>query len=389
MKTIENKQTAGPPGSPTTAPAKIERRYDVDWLRVVAVFSVIALHSAVIFSFGVFNVKHTQHTVTVDTIVIYLSIWVIPLLFVLAGASTKFALDRRTPTAYSSERVKRLLVPFAIWFVVPLVAANVFGWDFLFQFPGNPRTPFGPWYVVVGTGHLWFIGYLFPFSMIALPLFVFLRTLAGARIISWLANICEKSGVIFLLAIPVMGIDIVDNDNNLLRVFYLFYFIYGFILFSDVRFGRAIDKQAWYALVAGVVLVAIEVFLTETNTHIDSTVYRILDVFSRWCWVIAFLGLGHRFLNRTNRVLRYLTEATYPIYILHYLILGLIGYAIAGLNWPVELKYLTILSLTVAATLMAYDLLVKRTNVTRFLFGMKPKQAVTPRNARAKLKTIA
>jgi glucans biosynthesis protein C len=382
MKTTEDEQTATP--LQTTAPAKMERRYDVDWLRVVAVFSVIALHSAVIFSYGQFIVQHTQHTLIVDAIDIYLSIWIIPLLFVLAGASTSFALERLTPKAYRSERVKRLLVPFVIWFVVPFVAANVFGWDFLFQLPANPRTPFGSWYVVVGTGHLWFIGYLFVFSLIALPLFVFLRTPTGVRIISWLAHLCEKPGVIFLLAVPLMGISRADNDNNLLRFFYLFYFIYGFILFSDARFGRAIDRQAWYALVAGVVLVVIFVLMTETKTHIDSRVDRILDVFSRWFWVIAFLGLGHRFLNRTNRVLQYLTEASYPIYILHFLILGLIGYSIAGLGWPVELKYLTILSLAVVTTVLAYDLLVKRTNVTRFLFGMKPKRALTPRNAQAK-----
>lgn len=371
MKTIEVEQTDTP--LQTTAPAKMERRNDVDWLRVVAVFAVIALHSAVIFSFGQINVRHTQHTLTVDTIVIYLSVWIIPLLFVLAGAATKFSLDRRTSKTYRSERVKRLLVPFVIWLVVPAVVANVFGWEFLLQLPGNPRLAF----TVVGTGHLWFIGYLFVFSLIALPLFVFLRTPTGVRIISWLAHMCEKPGVIFLLAVPLMGISPNDNDNDILRIFYLFYFIYGFIIFSDARFGRAIDKQAWYALAVGVVLVVITIFMTETNMHIDSGVDRIFGVFNRWCWVIAFLGLGHRFLNRTNRVLDYLTEASYPIYILHYLILALIGYSIAGLAWPVELKYLIILSLAVAATMLAYDLLVKRTNVTRFLFGMKPKRAST------------
>ena len=182
-----------------------------------------------------------------------------------------------------------------------------------------------------------------------------------------------------------MGISSADNDNNLLRLFYLIYFIYGFIIFSDARFGRAIDKQAWYALAAGVVLLVIIVYMDETKTQIGfyNSVSGILDVFSRWIWIIAFLGLGHRFLNWTNRVLSYLSEAIYPIYILHYLILGLIGYYIAGLGWPVELKYLTILSLTVAATLLAYEFLVKRTNVTRFLFGMKPKRALTPGNANA------
>lgn len=95
MKTLENKQAAGPPRPP--APVKVERRYDVDWLRVIAVFSVIALHTSVIFSFGMFNVKHTQHTLAVDTIGDYLNVWIIPLLFVLAGAATKFS--RSSPTS--------------------------------------------------------------------------------------------------------------------------------------------------------------------------------------------------------------------------------------------------------------------------------------------------
>ncbi len=369
MKTIENTQTATP-SQTMTAPARVERRYDVDWLRVIAVFSVMALHSAVIFSFGIFNVKHTQHTLMVDTIVIYISVWVIPLLFVLAGAATKFALDKRTPKVYSSERVKRLLVPFVIWFVIPAITAAIFGWDFLLQLPGNPRVAF----TVVGTGHLWFIGYLYVFSMAALPLFVLLRKPSGARIISWLAKLCEKPGVIFLLAIPLIGITPSDNDNDLLKLFYVFYFVYGFILLSDARFGRAIDKQAWFALAIGLVLLIINVYMTENNMHINSAVDRIIGAFYRWCWVIAFLGLGHRFLNWTNHVLRYLTEATYPLYILHYPILMLFGFYIAGLSWPVELKYVTILSLTIVTTLLVYDLIVKRTNFTRFLFGMKPKK---------------
>jgi glucans biosynthesis protein C len=351
--------------------AKIGRRYEIDWLRAAAVFLVIALHSAVIFSFGVFNVKHTQHTLTVDTIVNYLSVWIIPLLFVLAGAATMFALERRKPGDYSVERVKRLLVPILMWFVLPIVVANVFGWDFLFQLPGNPRVAF----TVVGTGHLWFIIYLFIFSLVALPLFVFLRTSAGQGAISWLANICEKPGVIFLLAIPVMAISPPDNDNDLLKLFYLFYFIYGFILFSDARFGRAIEGQTWYALAAGLILMLVLMLATEGKISLDGKVDRIIEVFNRWFWVVAFLGLGRRYLNRTNRVLQYVSEASYPVYILHFAVLALIGYYLAVLDWPVELKYLAIVSSTAVATVVIYDLVVKRTNVTRFLFGLKPKQA--------------
>jgi glucan biosynthesis protein C len=351
-----------------------ERRYDVDWLRVMAVFAVIALHSSVIFSWGLVNIKHTQHTLTVDAIDIFLSAWIIPLLFVLAGAATKFGLQRRTPQEYASERAKRLLVPAVAFFAVPAIVANALGWEFLLHLPGNPRLAF----TAIGTGHLWFILYLYVFSMCALPLFIFLRTQHGARLISWFATVCEKPGAIFLLALPVMGIATADNDNDILKIFYVIYFIYGFIIFSDVLFGQAMYRQAWYALAAGIALTVMIVFTAENHVQVDGLVSRAIDVCNRWVWVIAFLGLGQRFLNRTNGMLQYLAEASYPIYILHFVILSVIGYAMAGLTWPVELKYLTILILTVAATVLIYDLVVKRTNVTRFLFGMKTKRAVSP-----------
>ncbi|MCL5257470.1 MAG: acyltransferase family protein [Chloroflexi bacterium] len=102
---LQNRTEEQMPQALAPTAAGTQRRYDVDWLRAGAVFSVIALHSAVIFSYGQFQVKHTQHTLTVDTIVIFLSLWIIPLLFVLAGAATKFALERRTPGQYSTNHV--------------------------------------------------------------------------------------------------------------------------------------------------------------------------------------------------------------------------------------------------------------------------------------------
>lgn len=354
------------------ATVNTNRRYDIDWLRAIAVFSVIALHSAVIFSFGLFNVKHTQHTLILDTIVIFLSIWVVPLLFVLAGAASKFALDRKTPKEYRIERRNRLLVPAIVWFAIPAIGANIFHLDFLLHLPGNPSLAF----TVVGTGHLWFILYLMLFSVVSLPLFVYLRTPSGKTVISGLARFCDKTGMIFLLALPLAGLPLSGTDNDLLKFFYLLYFIYGFILFSDDRFGEAIRKQTWTALSIGVILVGLFVYTSGHPLGVTGLPKDLVEVFARWCWVIALLGLGQRFLNHPGRLLRYLTEATYPIYILHFIITSLVGYYIAPLAWIPELKYLTIVVTSVAITMLTYDLLVKRTNVTRFLFGMKSKSVM-------------
>lgn len=351
-----------------TSEVKI-RRFDIDWLRIIAVFSVIALHSAVIFSWGLFNVKHTQHTLLVDSAVIFFTVWIIPLLFVLAGVAAKFSLDKRTPGEFSQERRKRLLVPAIFWFVVPAIIANVFKLNFLLQLPGNPRLAF----TVVGTGHLWFILYLLIFTFVSLPIFGLLRKPTGQRAISFMARIIEKPGMIFLFAIPLMGLALGDTDNDLLKFLYLIYYIYGFVIFSDGRFIKAIAKQVWFALTVAIVLVILIIFMAETKTEFNGLTSRIIEVSARWFWVVTFLGLGDRFLNHTSRLLRYLSEASYPVYILGFLVTALVGYFIAPLPWLVDLKYLAIVIFSVLITVFSYDLLVKRTNFTRFLFGMKPK----------------
>jgi peptidoglycan/LPS O-acetylase OafA/YrhL len=89
--------------------------------------------------------------------------------------------------------------------------------------------------------------------------------------------------------------------------------------------------------------------------------------------VVAILGLGHRFLNVSSRLLDYAREAAYPFYILHLPINTVVGYFV--IQWPVSIavKYPVIVVVTILATFAVYEALVRRTDVTRFLFGMKPK----------------
>ncbi|MFN2272373.1 MAG: acyltransferase, partial [Anaerolineae bacterium] len=91
-------------------------------------------------------------------------------------------------------------------------------------------------------------------------------------------------------------------------------------------------------------------------------------------WLIAILGFGRRWLSRGSRLLSYLSEASYPFYILHMPINTIVGYFV--IQWPVgiAIKYLVINVVTILATYTVYEVLVKRTQVTRFLFGMKPKR---------------
>ncbi len=94
--------------------------------------------------------------------------------------------------------------------------------------------------------------------------------------------------------------------------------------------------------------------------------------FNLWFWLMAILGLGQRYLNADNRVLRYARGASYPFYILHQTVIVVIGFYVVGWTAAVLPKYLVIAACSLVVSLGLYDLLVRRTNVTRFLFGMKP-----------------
>jgi hypothetical protein len=91
----------------------------------------------------------------------------------------------------------------------------------------------------------------------------------------------------------------------------------------------------------------------------------------RWALTLATLGLGHRFLNFTNKVLRYASEAAMPFYLLHMTFSVITGYFVVQLDAPVGVKYPLIVLVATGLTLLGYEL-VRRWNVTRLLFGMKP-----------------
>ena len=93
-----------------------------------------------------------------------------------------------------------------------------------------------------------------------------------------------------------------------------------------------------------------------------------------WCWLIAILGFGSRFLNFNNRFLGYANEAVLPFYILHQPIILAIGFFVVQWTMGIPLKYLIISTSSFAAIMAIYDLLVRRFNVLRFLFGMRLKE---------------
>jgi surface polysaccharide O-acyltransferase-like enzyme len=369
-----------------------ERRSDLDWVRILAVLLLIPFHTARIFdTFETFYVKNGALSPWLSHVVIYfLNNWHMPLLFLLAGASSWYALRFRSGGRYMAERLKRLLVPFVFGTLVVVPPQMYFA---LLHHAGAPgsyleyyptffqiRPPGMPDYTGVGFtwGHLWFILNLFLISLVALPLFLSLKTKSGQRVTAGLAGFLERGPAILLLALPFPFVRFLLPQIDGKPVFiHLMVFVLGFLLMSDARYLRALDRNKSVALILGIVCTAVDYAVMHSGARLadfapESIALYLADGFKTWFWLVAILGFGRKYLNVDNKALRYAREAAYPFYILHQSVIVAIGFYVIQSKAGVMPKFFLVAVDSLAATVGLYDLIVRRNNVTRFLFGMKP-----------------
>lgn len=376
-----------------------ERLDYIDWLRLLAVALLLPYHSARVFDvFDTFYVKNAARSGALSAIIAFLDPWHMPFFFVLAGMSTCLALRRRSGGQYLGERVRRLLVPlvFSVLVIVPpqtyLARVSHAGYSgsylqfypTFFQFQPGDLTGYAGTFT---PAHLWFILFLLVFSVVALPLFLALRSSRGQAVVAHGFALFRYPGAIFLLILPLGVADgLLPDLGGKNPFFYVLLFIYGYLLVASDHLQRAVDRHRWWAL--GLALLMSAVTLIAVALDLNPVRFSALDIAlflarmaAAWCWTIALLGLGRRWLTAARlpgSLLRYAREASYPIYILHQTVIVAIAFVVVGWDASVPVKYVAILVAASAATLLVYELLVRRFNPVRFLFGMKPRRIEMP-----------
>lgn len=379
-------------------PEKRERLYYLDWLRVFAILMVFIFHNTHFFDFIDWNVKNSTESSGMMLVFLMIHFWSMPLFFLLAGAGAKFALDSRSKKEYMVERVKRLLIPLGIGVLLLAPPQGYVECLSKFHFQGSFFQYYPEFFknlfhnlsaktLVINIYHLWFLGFLLVFSFIALPLFIWLRSGKAQKFVSKIADFCDKKGVIFLFAVPILV------SHLALRVafpsysswadfsYWLIYFIYGYVLFSNTKFRQAINRHGISALVvAAICLFLMVIFLLlgysvnwlySPNYSLQSIIFMVVYSLLTWSWVVFLLSLGSKRFNFNNKFLKYSSEAVLPFYLLHQTIILLIGFYVVQWNMPIISKFLIISSTSLIGTIAIYEFVVKRVNFIRVLFGMK------------------
>jgi glucan biosynthesis protein C len=385
---------------------KSRRRYDLDWLRVLVILNLVPWHAAWLMAFvtGFSDSVHEGLGVTVLRYYTGFTLrWQIPLLFFIAGASARLSLSHRSPGAFVRERARRLFVPlmFFMLFCYPVL---LYFWpgvcddkslsDYLVRFwphclltihhsrmPGRAPMP--------GWAHLWFVAYLLIFSLISLPLFISLKRQGESGIAGKYVSLFTKPGAILFLAVPLMAINMILApkwpmaqlnlyDDWTYFCYDLTVFIFGYIICLHDRLWLAVDRHLrislLLAIISTVFVLVMRFEMPAFSRPAYTPRYILYSVFlglHTWCWILALIAFARQFLSGTNRFLKYASRASYPFYILHFLLMVVISHFVVQWHTGMASEFAAISFLSFAVTLACYELLVKRTKVTRFLFGMK------------------
>lgn len=375
------------------------RLHYIDWLRVLAVLLLFPYHTLRVFNSEAFYVKAGQLSTSLDYALSFVSVWHMQLLFVLAGASTCFALRKRSSRQYLGERFTRLGVPFVMGvFLVLIPVQTWYGarfnsgykdsfWHYLvsgdflqWNIQGG-----GDYYGGFGFGHLWFIFVLLLVAVIALPLLAS-RGRGGALLQRLSGLLAHPAGWLLAALLIMLGAAVPDPTGALAPFYYLVFFVLGFAAVRAPAFMASAERYRLPALSIGAALAAWWVLSGSLrdalpDPSLQLTGLNLLGALATWLVIVGLLGYGRRYLNRESAALAYLGEASYPVYLLHQTVIVIAAFYVVDLAAAEPLQWLTLLVVSVAGTFALYEG-VRRTRVTRFVFGMKPLRTRAGRRER-------
>lgn len=390
----------------------MDRRHDIDALRVIAFALLILYHTGMVYvvDWG-FHIKSASLLPWIEWPMVLVNRWRMSLLFLLSGIALGLVLGWRSPAQLAGNRSWRLLLPlaFGIFLIVPVQA-----WCEARQL-GTYDAGFGsfllrylqlrPWPAGTFTGaeygftwnHLWYLPYLWVYTLLALLAVRVLRAIGGARIAVWLTTrgrwlLWSLPPLWYLFALWVLDPRfpsthaLVGDWFNHARYFVVF--VFGLLVARNDPFWSALlhhrVRLLWLAAGSGSLylgLRAMGAWLPDAAYFelmpLDAWrgVMRVIQTVYWWTALLALLAWSARLLNRPSKWLRYASEAVYPWYILHQSLIVLAAYWLIPLDLGPAREPLLVLAATVAGCALLHELVIRRVEWVRPLFGLPARGA--------------
>ena len=412
------------------------RRYDIDWLRVILFGLLIPFHVAIGVYWSTYgtdinpNIQeinetdelifieesndYTAESISFTSMILHwMHQWRLAALFMISGMGTAFAFKSRTWKIFLRERCQRLLIPmfFGAW-TMGFIGSVILGYESSDPVSLTKSFILGIfwrslifWIPVFGKlialGHLWFLWNLFQYSLLMTPIFHYVRKYPDGELIRIFRSFFTMPlnfGILFILPFILTTTEILFKPwfPGYIGVGYEWFWFFLFFAFGYICI---IAKEQYFdyieseriSISAITLLFTIAFFWIRIQQHesgipyvdggwLENNIFHnkmtiiacFIHSFHAWFWCLTIFSWGSKFLNKPSKNLSYLNQGVYPFYIVH------MPLTYAGLRISSDLgikNYSAVLisTIIVIITCWLFFELVKRTKISRFLFGIKEK----------------
>jgi len=350
------------------------RKHFIDNLRYGVVISVILYHIFYEFnSVGVIRNVDIQGIPAFDVVEYILYPWFMVFLFLIAGISARYALQRRSHREFLGDRVRRLLIPsVAVMFLLgwTMGLINNYYYD---MFPGSGgRIPGAVKYLIYclcGTGALWFCRELFLGSL----LLVLVRKLDQKdRLWQWGGKVNFPAALLLFFLVwgssHILNTPLVEVYRNGI---YLCVFFLGYAVFSHETVQEMLEKYKNLLLAAAIVLGTVYV-IRFRGINYAATANLKGPLVNAYAWIacLALLGCGKAWWDRETAFTRYMRGHGFGFFVLHIYLIVAFAWGIDRLLHPAAIWYYVLEIVLVAVCLpVLYEALSRIPVVKRLFFG--------------------
>ncbi len=379
----------------------MQRRHDLDWVRILAFALLVPYHVGMYYVSWDWHVKSPELVPALEPLMILSSPWRLTLLFLVSGVATA-SLRAKLPTGFLSQRSWRLLLPllFGMFVIVPpqvffelvekvpggyhagylnFMADYVKGGDLYCMAPGDCID--GPTW-----NHLWFIAYLWAYTVVAwaacrlLPQSWrdkagnFVQRACSGQSILWWPMLCLVAARVLVYPHSPSTHDLVDDGYNHLQ--YGLAFALGYFLAAGDGAWEQLKRQrhrmlllataSYVAMLAGLIHFENVEVVPSGWLALLRSLWGVME----WSAIAAILGYARAWNPKDSPLLRYLTMAVFPFYILHQTVIVVLAHGMKPLHIAPALEGPLLIVATFALCLLGYEI-IRRIAWLRPLFGLK------------------
>lgn len=348
------------------------RKHYIDNLRNLTILLLFPVHTFMIWNdFGSrFYIWQGENKI-LSTLIVLVNPWFMPILFVLAGMSARYALDKRTNREFIMQRISKLLIPFVSGTVILVPFQTFYARKYSDNYDGSllnnwkyfftHLTDFSGYDGAFTPGHLWFILFLFLISIISLIPFRFVPYEKALDRVERM----PVFGVV-LLFIPVWLMYYLGNFGGFSIGKNLALYLIGYYVLSNDSIMNKLEKNMrWLACLCVIGTIVSVAMYYRFSYYGDLWVN-----FIGWISILVLLVLGKKLLDERTGYTEYFNEASYPIYILHQSILVALAYYVVQMSDILMIQILGICIGSFLLTVLAYQL-IRLIPIVRKMIGIR------------------